>query len=63
MDDSLDLLGTAKYFSMLELASGYWQVGLTDSAQEKSAFCTAEGSTTSMSCPLDWPMHPPPSNT
>ena len=43
IDDSLDSLSIAKYFSMLDLASGYWQVGLTDSAWKKSAFCTPGG--------------------
>ena len=43
IDDSLESLGSAKYFSTLDLASGYWQVGLTDAAKEKSAFCTTSG--------------------
>ena len=42
-NNSLNSLGTAKYFSTLDLASCYWQVGLTASAQEKSAFCTPRG--------------------
>ena len=43
IDDSLDSLGKAKYFSTLDLASGYWQIGLTDEARQKSAFCTTSG--------------------
>ena len=43
IDDSLDSLGSAKYFSTLDLASGYWQVGLSPDAREKSAFCTTSG--------------------
>ena len=43
IDDSLDSLGQAKYFSTLDLASGYWQIGLTEEAREKSAFCTTSG--------------------
>ena len=43
IDESLDSLGTAKYFSTLDLASGYWQIELSDDAKEKSAFCTAQG--------------------
>ena len=39
IDNTLNSLGSAKYFSMLDLASGYWQVGLMEGAQ-KSAFCT-----------------------
>jgi transposase InsO family protein len=43
IDDSLDALGKAKYFSTLDLASGYWQIGMTDEAKEKSAFCSTSG--------------------
>lgn len=43
IDDSLDSLGRAKYFSTLDLASGYWQIGLSEDAKQKSAFCTTGG--------------------
>ena len=43
IDDSLDLLSGAKYFSSLDLASGYWQVGMAPTAQEKTAFTTHTG--------------------
>ncbi len=43
IDDSLDSLGKAKYFTTLDLASGYWQIGLSSEAREKSAFCTKQG--------------------
>ena len=43
IDDSLDTLKKAKYFSTLDLASGYWQIELTDDAKQKSAFCTTSG--------------------
>jgi transposase InsO family protein/predicted aspartyl protease len=43
IDDSLDSLGKAKYFSTLDLASGYWQIGLTEEAKLKSAFCSTSG--------------------
>ena len=43
IDDSLDLLSGAKYFSFLDLASGYWQVGMVSTAQEKTAFTTHTG--------------------
>ena len=43
IDDSLDTLKNAKYFTTLDLASGYWQIELTDDAKEKSAFCTTSG--------------------
>ena len=43
IDDSLDSLAGATCFSTLDLASGYWQVGLTEEAQLKSAFVTHSG--------------------
>ena len=43
IDDSLDALKGSKWFCNLDLASGYWQVGMSKSAQEKSAFVTSEG--------------------
>jgi len=43
IDDSLDALAGAKCFSTLDLASGYWQVGMTEEAQQKSAFVTQSG--------------------
>ena len=43
IDDSLDSLGNAKYFSTLDLASGYWQIGLSEKAKLKSAFCSTSG--------------------
>ena len=36
VDKTLDCLGGAKWFSTLDLVSGYWQVGMTERA--KSAF-------------------------
>ena len=38
INDSLSMLADQQWFSTLDLASGYWQVGLTDKAKEKSAF-------------------------
>ena len=43
IDDSLDCLGKAKWFSTLDLASGYWQVPLYPDDQEKTAFVTQSG--------------------
>ena len=40
IDDTLDLLSGAKYFTTLDLASGYWQVPMEPSSQEKTAFTT-----------------------
>ena len=43
IDESLDALSGSRYFSTLDLLSGYWQVPLSESAQEKSAFITRDG--------------------
>jgi len=36
IDESLDALAGSKYFSTLDLLSGYWQVPLSPDAQEKT---------------------------
>lgn len=43
IDDVLDALGKAKYFSSLDLQSGYWQVRLNARDREKTAFSTVRG--------------------
>ena len=46
IDDILDAVGGEggkKFFSSLDLASGYWQVELDDDARQKSAFTTHRG--------------------
>lgn len=43
IDDQLDLLRGKRYFSSLDLRSGYYQVPLTSGAKEKSAFITPDG--------------------
>ena len=43
IDDMLDQLGNMKYFSTLDLASGYWQVKMNDMSKEKTAFVTQHG--------------------
>ena len=40
IQDELDSLRGAKWFTPLALLSGYWQLGMTDRAKEWSAFCT-----------------------
>ena len=40
IDDILDTLGKSKYFSTLDLASGFWQIEMDPATQEKSAFTT-----------------------
>lgn len=43
IDDILCLLGKARYFTALDLKSGYWQVKLEDSSKEKTAFACHKG--------------------
>lgn len=43
IDDTLDALGGACYFSTLDLASGYWQVEVDVDDREKTAFTTPFG--------------------
>ena len=40
IDDILDTLGKARYFTTLDLASGFWQIEMDPSTREKSAFAT-----------------------
>ena len=40
IDDILDTLAQAKYFTTLDLSSGYWQVELDSTSQSKTAFTT-----------------------
>ena len=42
-DDSLDALGGNRYFSVMDLSSGYWQVRVHKDDQDKTAFATADG--------------------
>lgn len=43
IDDSLDLLARSKYFTALDLASGYWQVAMEERSRERTAFVTHSG--------------------
>ena len=43
IDDALDALSGSKWFSMLDLINGYWQVEMDKKDQEKTSFCTSEG--------------------
>jgi hypothetical protein len=43
IDESLEALAGNRYFSTLDLMSGYWQVPLDSDAKDKTAFCTRGG--------------------
>ena len=43
IDDMLDALGKADFFSVLDLQSGFWQIPLHPDDMEKTAFSTARG--------------------
>lgn len=43
IDDTLDALGGAKWFSALDLKNGYWQIEVDSKDREKTAFVTPGG--------------------
>ena len=43
IDDSIDILSHSRYFSTLDLRSGYWQVKMASESIEKTAFATHSG--------------------
>ena len=43
IDETLDVLGSARWFSCLDLTSGYWQVEVAPEDCEKTAFVTPYG--------------------
>ena len=43
IEDLVDQVGDAKFVTKIDLLKGYWQVPLTERAQEISSFCTPDG--------------------
>ena len=43
IDDTIDQLRGAKYFCTLDMASGYWQIEMSEKERERTAFVTLEG--------------------
>ena len=43
INDLLDQLGKSKFYTTLDLASGYWQIKVRANSQEKTAFATHQG--------------------
>ena len=43
VDKLLDRLGTARFFSRLDLTKGYWQIPLSPESKEKTAFSAPDG--------------------
>jgi len=43
IDDYIDALGDAKFFSTLDLKAGYWQIKMDDNSKEKTGFICQDG--------------------
>ena len=43
IDDTLDLHSESRWFSTLDLASGYWQIKMPETDKKKTAFVTPHG--------------------
>jgi hypothetical protein len=43
VDDMIDSLGNANYFTALDLASGYFQIPIEQESKEKTAFISWKG--------------------
>ena len=57
VDDILALLGKCKYFSSLDLKSGYWQVAIMKKTKKRQLLHATGDYLSSMSCPLAFQMH------
>ena len=54
IDETLDILAGSCIFTTLDLLSGYWQVAMHPADKEKTAVCTQDDYSSSMSCL--WPL-------
>ena len=62
IDDLLDTLHGARWFSTLDLKSGYWQVPIQERDKEKTAFRTSSGQLFEFNqVPFAYATSPPPS--
>ncbi|KAK3095877.1 hypothetical protein FSP39_020233 [Pinctada imbricata] len=61
VDDCLDSLAGSKWFSSMDLNSGFWQIGMAPDDKEKTAFIPALDYISSRLCLLAWQTRPPPS--
>ena len=41
--DSIECLGSAKYFTSLDMGDVFWQIGLGEEARQKTAFAADQG--------------------
>ena len=58
-DDGLDTLAGSRWFSTLDLKSGYWQVEVAPEHRQKTAFLHTEGLYEFNVMPLNCAMHQP----
>ena len=61
VDELIERLGPARYLATLDLSKGYWQVPLTKTAWEKTAFATPGGLISARYSPLACMAPRPPS--
>ena len=43
MDECIDSLGEANWFTTLDANKGFWQMAIAEEDQDKTAFCTHAG--------------------
>ena len=63
IDDALDCLGSAQFFSAMDLISGYWQVEMSPEDQEKCAIIFTQGLFNQHICRKAYATHRLPSTT